>query len=1358
MLNTIQSASSAAVRITAINPCSKTHPAWIDKLSKKHINFLAGSINNIEHITYTQKYALTGALARESTPESTLEITTFLKDNIDVAMHIEVHMQQCMTKAEILSSNLETMPKYYSFQNIKQIFEKMPACDVDRLLHEYPKEYIRRMENGNTVDKINIMDKSCLLFKLYCNEDIRQPFAVIQFLFSEIINKANEFPFSFSDCLAQSQFSDQYHLKLDKSIAFNLNSSKSHIELLNFIASNQETLKNALYADEILNEAPKQWLSLLPIREDKKYAFDDEKLEFNYQAQSQLPENLLIVNSKNDEIIYVDDGLIEHLPITKYNELISINHQSVFKNAKILFNDTATLLRQNLQNKSNSTAKYIECYFNNYKTFPLYQALKNKKITPQQYQYLVTILFARAYIKEFSSSAFIKNDTGNFVFDAVGFKNYLNGKGLAKLVPYIIKTTPKTVNKKTSLAVDKTQPLFESFTIKAKIHENILDKHISPHSLELDLDILILSTIGVAGTAALEQQSFNYVSVPKTKAPTHHILMRILSIEFIIMALKLQPDVDSSQCEKLANKVCRALSKKYKLPKVDISGIMHEVLKLVHKYQGSVEDAVQLLEQMKLNTVGEITLFGKNIGCDVLNASNFILRAFSDNHTPYNRSDFALQQSGSTTKAFINFICANLPTPITNRTIMQYVELLKGNQHISNSDYSKRTPLPRRYIVPQDIILKEINSGNFGSDSVKKQVLPKVGVVSIGNKQLNFIQKLLGYKTEMNMEQIKKEFIEHEDLVSNFLNNDIASEHPNVAEQLKNILSFQRKIEDIYSISVSEAHRCYSIYQDDSTQERTDFLLIKLITGESRAKVLTIKQTKQIMAQFIDSIKLMYLGRVSHRDLHAGNIKIVFDENDDPLVKIFDFGAAKVGDLCDIEADIRYLFLREGVTQDSEIHNFVEGAARKYLDEPKHYPLHRLLMELGFGKEEATEFLEKVGSQLLKELQQIKDSVGTSGDKLPEETIQAKIEQAFDDCKQVLLTRCAIYTNSVISDIDITKILPTLELENISRMNAYLNKITQEQPEQRALVIELLCILKNCANNRINLKPMELLATFKDLILDNYECLAVINNLEREITNINGNGLFMKLVDDFSISELRQNFVGNNKTGDGRGLLEKLLTKDIYALTINPIEIVTMQHMDSEELVLAMVLAKEAYKELSKGSNYTPPDWLISYINQKYRPYVDANKVTLITPKQELAIMTHISEADRKKLAEVLNGNYFDLGTMFSCLGWETALENPKKLNYKRIPPALLNLIDPLANNLAMKKRSEMEKVPFEGLYLDGAIRNFGMLEKAYLDYLENKEQIDNILEDMRLAVGLDDFAIETYNVKRNKIAISSKS
>lgn len=1289
------------------NPCSQMqHPAWIDKLSEKHRNFLIKSLEALENLANVQKGEFADILAQKPIAE----ITKFLKNNIYIGIRMYAHMEQCITEVRLLSNN--------------QIEQKSSDDDI-------------------TIEKVN----------------------------------RSIAPFSLSDCVEKSPYSDQYYIKLNSAITFDKSDSGWRLQLLSFIASNSETLKNALYANEILNgvcptqiyfpnlieeefsatilnKTPEHQSIITPVAEiddEKKYS-DELNSKHNNCLTLSIPR---AADEKIDGKLLFDKFIKYLLPKITYNELISENHELTLANARETFGFTLHQLRLKLP-QPRSTAKYIKYYINNVTDLPLYKALRASKITVGQYRYLVNILFVRAYIKEFGLSAFIKDDTGAFIFDAIGFSNYLKGKQLAFLVPYII-NTKKNVNKTSNWIVDKEQPILKQIAITVRLSESIstFDEKDILTKLAFEFNGLILDKIGVED------------NLPRTKITTtqYHILMRGLMIEFVIMALKLKPDIDNIECERLANGVFNKLAEKYKFPNVNMSGVVFTLLNLTKKNNTSIKNAIYTLEQMRDTTRGEVTLFNTPIS-DIPNAFNLILH----HYTLCNRNAFAEQHKIPPTEAFINFIYTIMPSLIENIAILQYTKLVLNERPNSKLvDFSERSPSPRRFKVPlRDIMTAITNSEEtFGSNSLKKRGSSKIGLVEIPDKH-DLLDKLLGNPPQTNHAQIEREF-GPEDKVKEYLTGKLAEQYPEVSMQLKDILSFQVKISEVYeNVDVSPKIRAFSVYRDEITQESIVYRLVELIDDKSTSKKLTLKQIKQILIQLVDIIKLLYIAKISHRDLHAGNIKVIFTDNGDPIVKIFDFGTAQVDSSCfNIEADIRYLFLQAGVTQDRDMFNYIEGLARIFIDAPKHYPFHRLLMNLGFSKKHAKELLEQVGIQLLKELTNIKtagientksleieevkfveeDTKLPEIEKISSDKREEMIEQAFDNCKQTLITQCAIYTNSVLDDIDPTKQLSKLKQKNIKELHDYLNSMTQKQPEQLTFIVELLCILKNCANNNIELKPHDLLTFFEGLLPDE-----LFTTLEQEIAN-KGND-FTQLVDNFSVSELRK-FVDNEEIyQSGRQFLEKILLKDVCALTINSIKIATMQHMDSEDLVLTIFIAKGVYRELSNGSNYVPPSWLVSYINQKYRPGLDANTVTLIEAKQVRAIMEHISESSRKDLANVLNGGTFDLGTMFSCLGWETDLENPDKLNYKMIPPLLLNLTDPLAKNMALMKKCEIGKLPFHPCYLGGEI-NFGKLERAYLDYLENKEQIDNILEGIRLVATLDNFAIKTERVARNKIGIS---
>ncbi|HHC7138947.1 TPA: hypothetical protein ACN32H_003066 [Vibrio parahaemolyticus] len=59
---------------------------------------------------------------------------------------------------------------------------------------------------------------------------------------------------------------------------------------------------------------------------------------------------------------------------------------------------------------------------------------------------------------------------------------------------------------------------------------------------------------------------------------------------------------------------------------------------------------------------------------------------------------------------------------------------------------------------------------------------------------------------------------------------------------------------------------------------------------------LNMEQAKSLACQFIDILKILYINKVSHNDLHKENLLILKDKNQSPLLmKIIDFGRSKIG-------------------------------------------------------------------------------------------------------------------------------------------------------------------------------------------------------------------------------------------------------------------------------------------------------------------------------------------------------------------------------------------------------------------------------------------------------------------------------
>ena len=125
-----------------------------------------------------------------------------------------------------------------------------------------------------------------------------------------------------------------------------------------------------------------------------------------------------------------------------------------------------------------------------------------------------------------------------------------------------------------------------------------------------------------------------------------------------------------------------------------------------------------------------------------------------------------------------------------------------------------------------------------------------------------------------------------------------------------------------------------------------------------------------IALQMIEVANVMYSNRLSHRDLHMGNLIIHrIKGSDESFLKVIDFGRVKYGKEFEPYRynDIRYLFKRKG-------ESFGETFARNYLVPnssdiaKKHYPLHKLIDPYGDSKNTVRSVLSKVGSTLHNEL------------------------------------------------------------------------------------------------------------------------------------------------------------------------------------------------------------------------------------------------------------------------------------------------------------------------------------------------------------------------------------------------------
>ncbi|MCP3968473.1 MAG: hypothetical protein GY750_18895 [Lentisphaerae bacterium] len=95
----------------------------------------------------------------------------------------------------------------------------------------------------------------------------------------------------------------------------------------------------------------------------------------------------------------------------------------------------------------------------------------------------------------------------------------------------------------------------------------------------------------------------------------------------------------------------------------------------------------------------------------------------------------------------------------------------------------------------------------------------------------------------------------------------------------------------------------------------------------------------------------IYRKNVMHGDLHMGNVKIIWDRNDWPAVKAFDFGKSRTQCTRNQKLkDLKYFFNRKAISgcmESFKRNHYRKDSSKK---QAKHYPLHRLSMLLLDGK------------------------------------------------------------------------------------------------------------------------------------------------------------------------------------------------------------------------------------------------------------------------------------------------------------------------------------------------------------------------------------------------------------------------
>ena len=215
---------------------------------------------------------------------------------------------------------------------------------------------------------------------------------------------------------------------------------------------------------------------------------------------------------------------------------------------------------------------------------------------------------------------------------------------------------------------------------------------------------------------------------------------------------------------------------------------------------------------------------------------------------------------------------------------------------------------------------------------------------------------------------------------------------------------------------------------------------------------LTPKQARSALVQTMEMLKAFYLNDVSHRDLHMHNL-MVYRNNADPdliAIKAIDFGKSEFGEGVSKKKgldDLRYMFNQTAMgAWDSVIRSIREAAwSRAYLGDivfvtsglasggsvvadmvghavfavmkpdvgavAKHYPLHRLMAQVGAGaiaegaseqvrlqalldrvakSDHYKELLANVGEKLCEDLQ-----VAENPDPLHSDSRKNRIERAF---------------------------------------------------------------------------------------------------------------------------------------------------------------------------------------------------------------------------------------------------------------------------------------------------------------------------------------------------------------------------
>ncbi|CAI2345315.1 Protein kinase domain-containing protein [Vibrio parahaemolyticus] len=184
---------------------------------------------------------------------------------------------------------------------------------------------------------------------------------------------------------------------------------------------------------------------------------------------------------------------------------------------------------------------------------------------------------------------------------------------------------------------------------------------------------------------------------------------------------------------------------------------------------------------------------------------------------------------------------------------------------------------------------------------------------------------------------------------------------------------------------VNKNFATFSVYDDQIKSE---------MLSEVLASGLSMEQAKFLSCQLIDILKIFYMNKVSHNDLHKDNILILKEkgqEQKELLMKVIDFGRAKIDSEFDNVRfnDINYVFFNKGISiLETTARNIFTPVAASMNYGPalkikqKHKPLHDIIKSCCNTKVNIDKELSIIGSKL-------------------KHTLSAESEQyqAFDDAK-----------------------------------------------------------------------------------------------------------------------------------------------------------------------------------------------------------------------------------------------------------------------------------------------------------------------------------------------------------------------